>query len=130
MAQASLSETLTPKQLRFSQRWLVSPRFDLSFFVFSGLLSFGFWGLYAGLVAWGWQPDGLAILITYFLFTTCLDLPHIFQTFARTHADQTEFRRRRGLYTWGLGLLLLTGFVFVPIGIEPWAIGLAALYGS
>lgn len=118
------------KRLHFSQNWLVSRRYDLSCFVLSGLLSFVFWGLYAGLVRLGWQPNGMAILITYFVFSSVLDLPHIFQTFARTHADPAEFQRRKGLYTWGLGLLLLLGFVFPLTQLEPWAIGLAALYGS
>lgn len=121
---------LRPKQWRFSSNWLVSRRYDLGCFVLSGLLSFAFWGLYAALTASGWQPDGMAVLITYFLFTALLDLPHIFQTFARTHADREEFRRRKHLYTWGLLLVLLSGFVFEPSGLEPWAIGLAALYGS
>ena len=127
---AQLGVSTRPKQLHFSSRWLVSQPYDLGCFVLSGLLSFGFWALYAALVAFGWQPDGMAILITYFLFTSLLDLPHIFQTFARTHADADEFGRRRHLYTWGLVLILALGFVVESQAFEPWAIGLAALYGS
>lgn len=130
MAKSMATLSAAQSKIRWRSRWLVSKRFDLSCFVFSGLLSFVFWGLYQGLVAWGWQPDGMAILITYFLFTTFLDLPHIFQTFARTHADREEFQRRKHLYTWGLVLILLSGFLFEPTGLEPWAVGLAALYGS
>lgn len=128
MAQASLQAPT--KRLHFSSRWLVSQRYDLTCFVLSGSLTFVFWGLYSALVGFGWQPDGMAILITYFLFTTFLDLPHIFQTFARTHADKQEFRRRKHLYTWGLALILLAGFLFPLLEIEPWIIGMAALYGS
>jgi hypothetical protein len=114
----------------FRSRWLVSAGYDLSLFVGSGLLCFVFWGLYEGLKLWGYHPTGMSVLITYFIFTTFIDLPHIFQTFSRTHADRDEFRRHPHLYTWGLALILLSGFLFVPAGFEPWAIGIASLYGS
>lgn len=119
----------SPK-IRFETRWLVSARYDLSFFVLSGLLCFAFWGLYELLKVWGFHPTGQSVLLTYFIFTACLDLPHIFQTFSRTHADPDEFRRHPHLYTWGLALFLLCGFLFVPTGLEPWAIGWVSLYGS
>lgn len=113
-----------------SRRWLVSAPYDLSFFVLSGLFGFAFWALYAGLVHWGWEANGLAILMTYFVFTALFDLPHIFQSFSRTHGDPLEFQRRRRLYTWGLPLLMGLGFLTLPLGLEAWIIGLAALYGS
>lgn len=125
----ALAET-PHKKLKFSHNWFVSPHYDLSFFVFSGLLSFFFWALYSILVAWGWQPDGIAILITYFLFTSLVDLPHIFQTFARTHADPVEFNRRKTLYTWGLPIFVILGVWLESQQLEPWLIGFAALYGS
>ncbi len=117
-------------RLTFRSRWLVSARYDLTLFVGSGLLCFVFWGFYEGLRYLGYHPTGMSVLITYFVFTTFLDLPHIFQTFSRTHADPAEFKRHPHLYTWGLALFLLSGFLFVPSGMEPWAIGLVSLYGS
>lgn len=129
--QSPSQEPLNQTTPVFSSRWLVSAPYDLGFFVVSGLLAFVFWGIYAGLIHFaGWQPDGLAILITYFGFTALLDLPHIFQTFARTHADKAEFARRKALYTWGLPLIMLSGLIFPLMGWDPWMIGLAALYGS
>lgn len=120
----------TVGKLRFKARWLVSARYDVSFFVCSGLLSFAFWGLYEFLNIQGFAPNGQSVLLTYFIFTACLDLPHIFQTFSRTHADGEEFRRHPHLYTWGLMLFVLSGFLFVPARLEPWAIGAMSLYGS
>ncbi|PIQ28195.1 hypothetical protein COW36_04845 [bacterium (Candidatus Blackallbacteria) CG17_big_fil_post_rev_8_21_14_2_50_48_46] len=117
-------------KLRFQAQWLVNARYDLSLFVFSGLLSFAFWGLYELFKRWGYHPTGQAVLMTYFIFTALLDLPHIFQTFSRTHADPIEFKRHPHLYTWGLALILLSGFFFESSGFEPWAIGLVSLYGS
>ncbi len=120
----------TASKLRFRTRWLVSARYDLTFFVGSGLLCFVFWGLYAGLRAWGLNPTTHSVLLTYFIFTALLDLPHIFQTFARTHADPDEFQRRQPLYIWGLPLFILCGCLLESSRLEPWIIGLMALYGS
>lgn len=111
-------------------RWIVSPRHDLGFFVGAGALTFAFWGLYEGLKAWGLAPSGLAVLLTYFVFTACLDLPHIFQTFARTHADGTEFARRRPLYVYGLPALMALGLVIPWFGLDAWFIAFMAMYGS
>src|SRR5204862_6633173 len=97
------------RSLRFSCRWIVSARYDLTFFIGSALATFLFWGLYEGLTAAGLAPSGSAALLTYCAFSALLDLPHVFQTFSRTHADPAEFARRRWLYTWGLGLLVAAG---------------------
>jgi hypothetical protein len=83
-----------------SYRWIVSPRYDLGFFIFSCVLTFVFYGLYRVAHHLGWFLRGDSILITYFLFTAFFDHPHIFQTFSRTHYDADEFAKRRALYTW------------------------------
>lgn len=136
---ASLVQNTRPQpaaQVQSNIRWLVSPRYDLGFFVLPGLLAFGFWGLYTLLLQLvhhlhpDGSADGMAVLGTYFLFTAFFDLPHIFQTFARTHADKTEFQRRKGLYTWGLPLILAIGPLLLWLGWDAWLIGFSALYGS
>lgn len=111
-------------------RWIVSPRYDLGFFVGAGALTFAFWGLYEGLKLLGFAPSGLAALLTYFVFTAFLDLPHIFQTFARTHADGTEFARRRKTYVYGLPALMLAGLAIPALGLDAWFIAFMAMYGS
>ena len=128
-----MSATLAPEGPAAPQpplRWIVSPRYDLVFFVGAGVLTFAFWGLYEALKLYGLAPSGLATLLTYFIFTAFLDLPHIFQTFARTHADPTEFARRRPVYLYGLPLLMLAGFAIPAFGLDAWFIAFLAMYGS
>jgi hypothetical protein len=111
-------------------RWIVSPRYDLTFFIGSCVLTFLFFGIYRIAHKFGFILRGDAILITYFLFTAILDHPHIFQTFARTHADREEFQKRKFLYTWGLGGFISVGFIFILLGWEAYLIVGAAIYGS
>jgi hypothetical protein len=111
-------------------RWIVSPRYDLLFFIGSCALTFAFFGLYRVAHHFGFFLRGDSILITYFLFTAFFDHPHIFQTFSRTHYDRAEFARRRGLYTWGLAAFVAAGFVFVALDWEAHLIVLAAVYGT
>lgn len=111
-------------------RWLVSPRYDLFFFVGSSALTFAFYGLYRVAHHWGFVLRGDSILITYFLFTALFDHPHIFQTFSRTHYDRDEFHRRRPLYTWGIAALVAAGLVVTALGWEAELIVVAAIYGT
>jgi hypothetical protein len=112
-------------------RWIVSPRYDLTFFIGSCALTFLFFGLYRVAHAWfGWALRGDAILITYFVFTALLDHPHIFQTFSRTHYDREEFAKRRRLYTWGLAGFIAAGYVFLLLKWEAYLIVGAAIYGT
>ena len=111
-------------------RWIVSPRYDLVFFIGSCLLTFAFYGLYRVAHHFGFVLRGDSILITYFVFTALFDHPHIFQTFSRTHYDRDEFNKRRGLYTWGLGGFIAVGYVFLLLGLEGWLIVGAAVFGT
>ncbi|MEB3198399.1 MAG: hypothetical protein VKP62_14460 [Candidatus Sericytochromatia bacterium] len=111
-------------------RWIVGPGYDGTFFIGAAALTFVFLGLYEALKAWGLAPSGPAALLTYFAFTALLDLPHIFQTFARTHADPVEFARRRPLYTWGLPLVMAAGLLVPALGLEAPFTAFLALYGS
>lgn len=111
-------------------RWIVSPQYDLAFFIGSCALTFAFYGLYRIAGNLGFFLHGDSILITYFVFTALLDHPHIFQTFARTHADREEFTRRPTLYTWGLLGFIAVGFIFVALRWEAYLIVGAAVYGT
>ena len=111
-------------------RWLVSPKYDLCFFIFSCVLTFVFYGIYRIAHHAGFVLNGDAILITYFIFTAFFDHPHIFQTFSRTHYDKEEFNKRRGTYTWGLAGFVAVGFFVMAMGWERELIVFAALYGS
>ena len=115
---------------RKSLRWIVSPAYDLTFFIGSCVLTFAFYGLYRVAHNFGFFLRGDSILITYFLFTAFFDHPHIFQTFARTHADSAEFARRKTLYTWGLAGFIAVGFVFMALRWEGYLIVGAAIYGT
>jgi hypothetical protein len=111
-------------------RWLVSPRYDLGFFIGSCALTFAFYGLYRVAHHWGFFLRGDSILITYLLFTALFDQPHIFQTFSRTHFDRQEFSRRRGLYTWGIAGFAAAGLVVTALGWEAQLIVAAAIVGT
>jgi hypothetical protein len=119
-----------PRARRPPVRWIVSPAYDLGFFVLSASATFALWGLYELLVAAGHAPDGSAVLITYLAFSGLLDLPHVFQTFSRTHRDPAEFARRRRLYTVGLPLLVAAGCALHAGGFERELVTVLALYGS
>lgn len=115
---------------RLSANWLVSARFDLTFFVGSCVVTWLFLGLYHGLGALGWQPDGQSILVTYFVYTAIFDHPHIFQTFARTLGDPVERRRRFALHTAGLVAFIAGGLYLNAMGWWSELIVCAAFYGS
>jgi hypothetical protein len=118
---------LPPKPVR----WIVSPRYDLTFFIGSCVFTFLFFGLYQiAHRTFGWMWGGDSVLITYFLFTALFDHPHIFQTFSRTYADKMEFARRKRLYTYGLVVTIAVGFVFVFFHWEAYLIVGASLYGT
>ncbi|MBI3505164.1 MAG: hypothetical protein HY059_10000 [Proteobacteria bacterium] len=111
-------------------RWIVSARYDLTFFIGSAVLTFLLYALYRGAHRLGWLWGGDSILVTYFVFTALLDHPHIFQTFSRTHYDRAEFKKRRRLHTWGLGAFVAGGLALTAAGYERELIVVAALYGA
>lgn len=111
-------------------RWLVSPRYDMFFFIGSCVFTLFFFWLYQSAKSMGWLLGGDQILVTYFVFTAFFDHPHIFQTFARTHGDREEFQRRRKLHTWGLAAFIAAGFGVYALGLEAELIVFAAVYGT
>jgi hypothetical protein len=117
-------------RVRPAVRWIVSRRYDLTFFVGSCVFTFLFFGLYRAAHHLGFILRGDSILITYFVFTALFDHPHIFQTFSRTHYDRTEYHKRRRLYTWGLGGFILAGYLTLLLKWEAYLIVGAAVYGT
>ncbi|MDX2302249.1 MAG: hypothetical protein NW226_05580 [Microscillaceae bacterium] len=117
-------------QTQFPMRWIVSPRYDLFFFMGSCVFTFMFWGVYQVAHHFKLIMGGNSILITYFFFTAIFDHPHIFQTFSRTHLDGEEFRQRRFLHTWGLVLFIVVGLLISLAGYENELILFAAIFGS
>ncbi|HJL14833.1 MAG TPA: hypothetical protein RMH99_04205 [Sandaracinaceae bacterium LLY-WYZ-13_1] len=115
---------------RLRARWLVSARYDLTFFVGSCVVTWLFLGLYHGLGSLGFEPKGESILVVYFLYTALFDHPHIFQTFSRTHGDPAERRRNRALHTFGLVAFVAVGLYLNAIGWWREVIVFAAIYGS
>lgn len=113
-----------------SFRWIVGPRYDLFFFVGSCAFTFLFYGLYLVAHRFDFMLRGDSILITYFFFTALFDHPHIFQTFARTHLDDQEFKRRKNLHTWGLLGFIALGFGVMALGWESELIVFASVFGS
>jgi hypothetical protein len=74
--------------------WLVSPRFDIGFFVAPGILSVLILFLSpdelvygTDLPVWGWV-----------LLVVLIDVSHVYASLYRTYFDREEFQRRRGLY--------------------------------
>jgi hypothetical protein len=118
------------KPTTFSARWLVGPRYDLTFFIGSCVVTWLFLGLYHLLGAAGLSIRGDSILVVYFLYTALFDHPHIFQTFSRTHADPAERRRNRALHTFGLAGFIGVGLYLNAIGWWREVIVFAAIYGS
>ncbi|HEX8551774.1 MAG TPA: hypothetical protein VF681_09490 [Abditibacteriaceae bacterium] len=111
-------------------RWIVSKRYDLTWFIGSCVLTWIFFAIYRAATVGGWAPRGDSILVTYFIFTAFFDHPHIFQMFSRTHFDKEQFAKRRTLYTWGLAGFIAVGFVVVALGLEAQLIVFAAIYGT
>ena len=115
---------------RVSARWLVSRRYDLTFFIGGALLTCVFLGLYELLKHLGLPVHGESVLITYFIYTALFDHPHIFQTFSRTHLDRDEYARHKTTHTYGLAAFVAVGFGVAAAGLESQLIVVAAIYGS
>lgn len=127
----------TPKQeippnssTLLSKSWIVSPRYDLFFFIGSCVFTLFFFGLFRIAHHFNFVLRGDSILITYFVFTAIFDHPHIFQTFSRTHLDNEEFKKRKFTHTVVLLVFVLIGFVITYLGYDSELIVFASLFGS
>jgi hypothetical protein len=110
--------------------WIVGPRYDLIFFVFSAVLCFVFLFLYEALIYFGFSFKGQALLVTYGLYTILFDHPHIFQTFSRTHFDKIEFKRRKWFHLGLPPLYIILGLIATWADYGNELLVFAALYGS
>lgn len=90
-----------------SPRWIVSPTYDLAFFIGGVLVSLFFLLLYETLIHFAGMNPVAAAVIVQMIFFYGLDQPHVFQTGARVYASPEQFARVKSLATWGLGALLL-----------------------
>ncbi|MCC5945407.1 MAG: hypothetical protein JJT94_10755 [Bernardetiaceae bacterium] len=110
--------------------WIVSPRYDLLYFIGSCVVTLFFLAIYLLLDTYNLAPRGETVLVTYFIFTAIFDHPHIFQMFSRTHYDKEERARRPFLYSWGIVLFIVIGLICMFFGLESELIVLAAFFGS
>lgn len=121
---------IAPTTPLLSKQWIVSPRYDLFFFIGSCVFTLFFFGLFRIAHHFDFVLRGDSILITYFVFTAIFDHPHIFQTFSRTHLDGQEFQKRKFTHTYILLGFILVGFVITYLGYEGELIVFASLFGS
>jgi hypothetical protein len=99
--------------------WLVSPRFDIGFFVAPGILSVLILFLSpdelvygADLPVWGWV-----------LLVVLIDVSHVYASLYRTYFDREEFQRRRGLYlSVPLGVFLGGVILYTIDGLFFWRV--------
>lgn len=114
-------------QDRATRRWLVGPRFDLTWFFGGAAL-----GL---LVVPGLFAAGVPIAALFWAWLLLVDGPHIGATLLRTYLDPEERRARPRLLAWSL-LAFAAGPLAIGVGVatgskDPFALFLAvsALYG-
>src|SRR5215467_10510787 len=83
-------------------RWIVSPRYDLTWFFGGALVSVLVLGLYFA--------AGIPIVLLWWAWLLAFDGPHIGAAFTRTYLDAEEWRTRRRLL-----LMSLVSFAIGPI---------------
>ncbi|MBE9608087.1 hypothetical protein [Chitinilyticum piscinae] len=95
-----------------ASRWLVSPRFDLAWFIaplfLPALLVLVFPELVAHAAS---QPDWVWLLLI-----VGVDVGHVWSTVFRTYLDREEFAARRSLYLWAPLLGLAGGCLLYSLG--------------
>ncbi len=113
-----------------NRRWIVSAPYDLFFFIGSAGASLLLYLFHLFLVS----TFDLAIeqrtgLVSFVIFVGLFDMPHILQTFSRTHADKEEYARHRRRITLGLVAALLLGEALLAAELEDFLFTAGALYG-
>jgi len=104
-----------------SSPWIAGARFDLVFFIGSGLLGFAILGACAIV------PSFLTLLVCA-IVSIFLDQVHVFHTVSRTYLDMAEFRRARRFYVGSIIAVFLLLVSVWAAGAE-YALSLV-LYGS
>lgn len=111
-----------------TKSWIVSPVYDLGFFVLPCLLSLAIFAFYEVLVHLDvpnlmWWVFGI-----YVVFDSFFDTPHIFQSFSRTHKDISQYRKYRLAFTWGfLALIIFDTYIFYLGYKEVWMVFFACI---
>ncbi|MDH5581145.1 MAG: hypothetical protein OEY33_04505 [Bdellovibrionales bacterium] len=99
------------KSLPVSSQWIVSPRYDLIFFIFPMIFSILPPLLYFGILQTGTiESENLALTI-FFIYLFTLNLPHVFYTFIRTNFDKEEYFRKQKFYLYGPFFILCMALV-------------------
>ena len=108
--------------------WIVSPVYDLGFFVLPCLLSLAIFAFYEVLVHLDVPNLTLWVFGIYVVFDSFFDTPHIFQSFSRTHKDMSQYRKYRLAFTWGfLALIIFDTYIFYLGYKEIWMVFFACI---
>lgn len=91
-------------KMRFSDNWIISPKYDLTWFMGSAIAGYMIFYMYAGL---GWN-----MIAVWLVWVICLDSPHFFATYSRTYFDKEE-RRTRPQFLYGS----LATFAVGPVAV-------------
>ena len=106
-------------------RWIVSPRFDLAWFIGGAATGYGMLALHA--------VFALDMVIVWFAWFVLLDSPHFFATWSRTYLDREEWRARRRLLVSSLSwflvppLVLLLSFALYRLQVPQYKVALVVL---
>lgn len=106
-------------------RWIVGPRFDLTWFIGAAATGYGMLALHA--------VFGLDMMAVWFAWFVLLDSPHFFATWSRTYLDREEWRTRGRLLTGSLfwfllpPLVLLLSFVLYRLHVPQYKAALVVL---
>ena len=88
-----------------SSRWIVSPRFDLAFFIGPPLLSLAILAVSPAALL---ERDDLPVL-GWLILIPLIDVSHVYASLYRTYLDPAEFHRRQALYCAVPALVFLVG---------------------
>lgn len=113
-----------------SCRWLVSARYDLTWFIGSCVVVLVFLGLWQLVGGDARTQVDERVLLVYFFYTAIFDQPHIFQSFSRTHGDVGERSRRGREHNLALAGLICIGAGFAYLELDAELIIIAAIWGS
>jgi hypothetical protein len=106
-------------------RWIVSPSFDLIWFIGGAATGYGMLALHA--------VFGLDMVAVWFAWFVLLDSPHFFATWSRTYLDREEWRTRGRLLTASLAwflvppLVLLLSFALYRFEVPQYKVALVVL---
>lgn len=110
-------------------KWIVSAKYDLTFFIGSVLVSFAFMAAFYLCTDMGFDALSTALALRIVFFYG-LDQPHIFQTAARIYGDEEQFRKMRYMVTVGFAAICVGLLFSVYFEVFRSVRTLIAVYGS